>query len=85
MTTVTGARRPAGRAPRSTIGSGWLPRLLIAAAAFSVFIVCVLWLHGGGLRNMTGGTQSATSMGRLAGLVAADLLLIQVLLMARIL
>lgn len=85
MTTVTGARRPLGRAPRSAIGSVWLPRLFVGAAAMSVFIVFVLWLHGGEAAAATrGGIQAATSIGRLAGLVAADLLLIQVLLMARI-
>jgi predicted ferric reductase len=49
------------------------------AAGASVFIVVVLWLVNGGVHG-----SPATSAGRLTGLVASDLLLIQVLLMARI-
>jgi predicted ferric reductase len=44
-----------------------------------VLIVFILWLVNSGL-----GDRPATSVGRLSGLVASDLLLIQVLLMARI-
>lgn len=61
-------------------------RLVLATAACgSVFMVFLLWVHGGGVRALTsGGSVAVTSAGRLAGLVGADLLIIQVLLMARI-
>src|SRR5258705_13737606 len=85
MTTTSGARRHVGRAPRPGIRPAWLPRMIVGAAAMSLVIVGVLWLHGGGVANTTGGGAPAvTSIGRLAGLAAADLLMIQVLLMARI-
>lgn len=50
----------------------------------TVVALLALWLGNGGVATFaeTGGV--ATALGRLAGLVAADLLLIQVLLMARI-
>ena len=53
----------------------------------SVSVVCViaLWLSHGGLQHSNDGSGvGLTSLGRLAGLVASDLLLIQVLAMARI-
>jgi predicted ferric reductase len=50
-----------------------------------MMIVLVLWVHGGGLHALGDGLGNAlTTIGRLTGLIAADLLLIQVLLMARI-
>jgi len=49
-----------------------------------VVAVVALWLANGGIRNLQGLGEPATSLGRLTGLVASDLLLIQVLLMARI-
>lgn len=41
------------------------------------------WAAGGGFQNLTGWDTALTSLGRLTGLVASDLLLVQVLLMAR--
>jgi predicted ferric reductase len=58
--------------------------LLQSAAIGSVLVVVLLWIHNGNLTGLASGTGAWTSAGRLAGLVAADLLLIQVLLMARI-
>ncbi|MEU4215736.1 ferredoxin reductase family protein [Actinoplanes sp. NPDC026623] len=55
-----------------------------SAALFSVVVVVGLWLHNGGLRAFADAGGAATSIGRLTGLVASDLLLLQVLLMARI-
>jgi predicted ferric reductase len=57
-----------------------------SAAGGSVVVVVALWLAHRGLQDLlAGGPGSAlTSLGRLTGLVAADLLLVQVLLMARI-
>ncbi len=42
------------------------------------------WVLGGGLQALDSGADALTSLGRLTGLVAADLLLVQVLLMARV-
>jgi predicted ferric reductase len=51
----------------------------------SVVVVLALWVTGHGLGSLVRHPADAfTSVGRLTGLVAADLLLIQVLLMARI-
>jgi predicted ferric reductase len=51
----------------------------------SALVVVALWLSGRGLQSLTAGTaDQLTSLGRLSGLVAADLLLVQVLLMARV-
>jgi len=46
--------------------------------------VTVLWLQGGGLQALISPVDVLTSIGRLTGLVASDLLLVQVLLPARI-
>lgn len=58
------------------------PELVISLAAGSLLIAIGLWVAGGGLSAL--GNAPLTSLGRLTGLLAADLLLIQVLLMARI-
>src|SRR5690242_13710371 len=55
-----------------------------ALAVLSVVVVTALWTANGGLQNLHGVGEPATTLGRLTGLVASDLLLIQVLLMARI-
>jgi predicted ferric reductase len=55
-----------------------------SAALFSVVIVVALWLSNRGLQNLAAPGGLATGLGRLAGLIAADLMLLQVLLMARI-
>jgi predicted ferric reductase len=55
------------------------------AAAVSLLVVAVLWVNGGGPTEVAGGGWAAvTAIGRLAGLLAADLMLLQVLLLARI-
>ena len=50
----------------------------------TMLVVVALWVAGGGVQGLTQGGAALTSVGRLTGLVASDLLLIQVLLMARI-
>ncbi|MEU4191605.1 ferredoxin reductase family protein [Kribbella sp. NPDC026611] len=51
----------------------------------NVLVVVVLWVSGRGLQNWaTGPADLLTSLGRLSGLIAADLLLVQVFLMARV-
>lgn len=51
-------------------------------AWFSVLFVLALWVSGRGVQDLA--ADPLTSLGRLTGLVSADLLLLQVLLMARI-
>src|SRR4051794_12040248 len=73
------ARVRTGRTPvwwRDAVGVGcWTTALVVVA----------LWLRGGGVQALTPAHAALlTSLGRLAGLVAADLLLVQVLLMARV-
>ena len=50
----------------------------------SMLTVVALWVGDGQLQEFDGWTSGLASLGRLTGLVAADLLLVQVLLMARI-
>jgi predicted ferric reductase len=47
-------------------------------------VVTALWTANGGIRNLQGLGEPATTLGRLTGLWASDLLLLQVLLMSRI-
>jgi predicted ferric reductase len=49
-----------------------------------MLVVVALWVAGGGIQGLSSLGAALTSVGRLTGLVASDLLLIQVLLMARI-
>ncbi|MEU7812571.1 hypothetical protein [Pseudonocardia sp. NPDC049154] len=52
--------------------------------AASLVVVTYLWLAGGGIQALASWADGLTSLGRWTGLLAADLLLVQVLLMARI-
>jgi predicted ferric reductase len=72
------------RAVRDRGGRGWPPDLLATAALVSLLIVVGLWMAHGGLSGLSAPGAALTSLGRLTGLVSADLLLIQVLLMARV-
>lgn len=49
-----------------------------------MLVVVALWVAGGGVQGLSSLAEGLTSLGRVTGLVASDLLLIQVLLMARI-
>jgi predicted ferric reductase len=69
-------------APRARVAGRGHPAVFGWLAALSVLAVVVLWMNGGGVRGL--GAEPLTSVGRLTGLVAADLLLLQVLLMARV-
>ena len=62
----------------------WWRDMVGCATWASLLIVVALWVAGGGLEALTGLGAGLTSLGRLTGLVASDLLLIQVLLMARL-
>jgi predicted ferric reductase len=54
-------------------------------ASLTVVIVAVLWAGNHGLSDLfTGGATALVSVGRLTGLISADLLLLQVLLLARV-
>jgi predicted ferric reductase len=50
----------------------------------SMLVVVALWVAGGNVQDLGGWGTGLTAVGRLTGLVASDLLLIQLLLMARI-
>lgn len=71
-------RRPMRTAP-------WMRDALGALTWAGLLVVAALWAAGGGVQDLADGAAEAmTSLGRLTGLVAADLLLVQVLLVARI-
>ena len=75
---TAGATRPIR--VRRLLGCDVLGALAIA----SVVAVVALWVRNGGVQRVPLGLVGSDSLGRLAGLVASDLLLLQVLLMARI-
>lgn len=86
MTAVTerahlGAQRPAFPAARIDAAVRTGSAVLLWA---SLLLLSLLWAAGGGIRDLGSFDPALNSLGRLAGLVAADLLLVQVLLMARI-
>ncbi|GIJ71685.1 ferredoxin reductase family protein [Virgisporangium ochraceum] len=87
MTTTTHARTPAthtGAPPRRSTPRWWADAVG-AAAGVSLIVVTALWVANGGLRQLSaGGPEAVTALGRLTGLLASDLLLVQVLLMARV-
>src|SRR3954453_9911285 len=73
-------RRPVRRIP------AWWRDLAGVLAWASMLVVVALWVTGGGLHDVADPLSAAglTTLGRLTGLAAADLLLVQVVLMARI-
>src|SRR2546423_3561612 len=80
-TTATPPRRRPAPQPRA---ARWWRAALGSAAIFSLLVVVALGVGNGTLQALARGWAGVTSLGRLTGLVSADLLLIQVLLMARI-
>jgi len=63
----------------------WWAGVARCAAALSLIVVTGLWVTNGGPRQLTGGGWAAAgAAGRLAALWSADLMLLQVVLMARI-
>src|SRR4051812_32190426 len=65
--------------PRWWAGAGGV------GAGVSLLIVTALWVSNGGVQQIAGsGAEAVSATGRLTGLWASDLLLLQVLLMARI-
>lgn len=63
---------------------GWWRDAVGIATWLSMLVVVALWVSGGGAQDLTGWASAITSLGRLTGLISANLLLVQVLLMARI-
>ena len=81
MTTTLRAARPRVQTLPRPVQAWWRDACGLTAW-FSVLFVVALWVAGRGVQNLA--TDPLTTMGRLTGLVSADLLLLQVLLMARI-
>ncbi|WP_312627503.1 ferredoxin reductase family protein [Pseudofrankia sp. BMG5.37] len=79
--------RSVGRAsgPRSSRSAGWRGRLAVRAGlvAWGVLVVGLWWL-GTPATSLRGGAAVMTSFGRVCGLLAAYLMLVELLLMARI-
>ena len=71
-------RRSPARVP------GWWRDAVGVGTWLSLLVVVALWLAGGGLQATGTVAGAFTSLGRLTGLLSSDLLLIQVLLIARI-
>lgn len=57
---------------------------VLAGVWGSLLLVTYWWVTGGGVQGLAGWADGLTSLGRLTGLLASDLLLLQVLLMARV-
>jgi len=74
---------PAVARPLRPTPSWWRDATAAVGWALVLFVVA-LWVAGGGLHDFTSVGESMTNVGRLTGLVASVLILIQVLLMARI-
>ncbi|SEQ95785.1 ferredoxin reductase family protein [Microlunatus flavus] len=75
------ARRPLGRDAALDRGVRSLGGLVLWAG---LLLVTYWWVTGGGVTDLDGWASGLTSVGRLTGLWSADLLLVQVLLMARL-
>lgn len=77
--------RPAPQRTRLRPSPLWWRDAVGTACWTTALVVVSLWLMGRGAQNLGSGSgQALTSLGRLSGLVSADLLLIQVFLMARV-
>ncbi|MEO6205114.1 MAG: ferredoxin reductase family protein [Mycobacteriales bacterium] len=73
------------RRPRPSPAPTWWRDAAGVLTWASVLVVVALWLSGRGLQSLTASTgDQLTSVWRLLGLLAADLLLIHVLLMSRV-
>jgi predicted ferric reductase len=71
--------------PRAVDTPSWWADVARGAAALSLLAVVALWVRNGGvLHLLAGGSDAVSAAGRLTGLLASDLLLLQVLLQARV-
>jgi predicted ferric reductase len=85
MTTITAPRRAADPAAARPATPRWWADAGSLGAGVSLLIVAALWVGHGGVQQMAaGGPGAVSAAGRLTGLLASDLLLLQVLLMARV-
>ncbi|MDW3849190.1 ferredoxin reductase family protein [Micromonospora sp. BRA006-A] len=77
--TATATARALPAAPR------WWADVAGGLAGLSLLVVTALWTADRGVQELLAGAAAGfTSLGRLAGLVSADLMLVQVMLMARV-
>ncbi|WP_205752465.1 ferric reductase-like transmembrane domain-containing protein [Cryptosporangium phraense] len=82
MTETVHARPAAPPRPRTPL---WWGDSAVTAVGLSLLVVVALWVSHGGATQLSSGHWAAVSAGgRLAGLLASDLMLVQVLLLARI-
>ena len=79
---VDGAARAMGRRPSTA--TAWGRDVATALACLSVVFVVALWVKGQGPGELGSVTGALHSFGRLTALLASNLLLIQVILMARV-
>jgi predicted ferric reductase len=80
---VAVAHRSRGRGRPSAVDAR--VRLVAALTLWAgLLAVTYWWVAGGGLQDLGGRATGLTSLGRLTGLLAADLMLVQVLLMSRL-
>jgi ferredoxin-NADP reductase/DMSO/TMAO reductase YedYZ heme-binding membrane subunit len=80
---VDGMRRARSRRFLGPVPRWW--RDASAAALWGILlVVTALWVRGGGVQELGSVSGALTSTGRLTGLVASALLLVQVFLMARV-
>ncbi len=86
MTAETASARPLTSRPRRSARPArtpaWWRDLAGSLAWASMLVVVALWVAGGGVQGLAG--EPLTSLGRVTGMVSADLLLLQVFLMARV-
>ena len=78
---ATAARRSVPPLPASP---RWWRDAAGALTWLSVLVVTALWVSNGGLADLTSTAGALKATGRLTGLISADLLLLQVLMMARV-
>ncbi|MDI5941610.1 MULTISPECIES: ferredoxin reductase family protein [Micromonospora] len=79
------AERPAPARLVPPGAPGWWADVAGVAAALSLLVVTALWTADRGVQELLSGVATGlTSAGRLTGLLSADLMLIQVVLMARV-
>ncbi|HET9657228.1 MAG TPA: ferric reductase-like transmembrane domain-containing protein, partial [Kineosporiaceae bacterium] len=76
--------RPPATATLQRLVPAWYRDVAGSLMWASLLVVTALWVAGGGIQNLAGFASALTSLGRLAGLLSADLLLVQGLLLARI-
>lgn len=78
-------QRTAPLLPARVRSARWWNAVATAFVWGTSLVIAALWVHGGGVQAVAAwDAGTATTLSRLAGLVAANLLLYQVLLMARV-